>query len=143
MSETLAKHVKSKRDRRSEEIEENLSPQEAKALAKLRNEAEEAGAELASGGVGGLPPSLVLGVMRRDDYTCKVHGDRGEGDYGGLQVHHKGGIVESEWLSKKGHSNDPNNIVTLCSAAHNEIHEKAREEGVDSSQVDAEGDKDE
>jgi hypothetical protein len=117
-----------------------LSAQERSALRKLRAEARQHGAELAGGGKGGLPPSLVLGVMRRDEFRCKVHGDRGEGNNGGLQVHHKGGIVESHWLSEKGHSNDPNNIVTLCTRAHDAIHNKARAEGVDSSQVEPEGD---
>lgn len=60
---------------------------------------------------------------------------------GGLSVHHKGGIVSSKWLSKKGHANDPNNIVSICDDCHNKEHEKAKAEGIDSSQVTPEGDK--
>lgn len=77
---------------------------------------------------GGLPASLVLGVMRRDEYRCKVHGDRGEGENGGLQVHHKGKLKAevSAWLGRKGGSNDPNNLVTLCKRAHDGIHDKDR-----------------
>lgn len=118
-----------------------LSPGERQALRTLRMEARASGAVLANGGKGGLSPSLVLGVMRRDEYTCKVHGDKGEGNNGGLQVHHKGGIVESRWLSNKGHRNVRNNIVTLCSRAHDEIHTRAKREGVDSSQIQPSADK--
>lgn len=118
-----------------------MSREERQSLHKLRVEARKAGAKLANGGRGGLNPSLVLAVFRRDEFTCKVHGDKGEGDHRGLTLHHKGGIVESEWLSKKGHKNELNNLVTLCSKAHDEVHTKAREEGVDSSQKEPEGDK--
>lgn len=141
MGEQLAKHMRSRREKEREKKRDSLAPGEEVALEKLKAEAEEAGAILTSDGEGGLPPSLVLGVMRRDKFTCKVHGDKGEDDYGGLQVHHKGGIVESKWLSKKGHANEPNNIVTICAKGHDEIHNKAREDGVDSGQVTPSGDK--
>jgi hypothetical protein len=117
-----------------------LSVEERLALRRLRTEAHNHGARLRTKGRGGLAPSLVLAVMRRDDYTCKVHGDHGEGDFGGLELHHKGGVVESEWLSRKGHKNEPNNLVTLCRRAHDEIHARARAAGVDSSQVTPEAD---
>jgi len=79
--------------------------------------------------------------MKRDGYQCKVCGEMGD-KYanGGIGVHHKGGIVESKWLSKKGHSNNPNNIVTICNRCHDQLHQKARAEGRDSSQVEPEGD---
>ena len=118
-----------------------LSAEERRALHLIRKEAREKGTKLKSGGKGGLPPSFVLTVMRRDDFKCKVHGDRGEGEHGGIEVHHKGGIVESKWLSKKGHKLEVNNVVTICAKGHDEIHNKARKEGVDSSQVTPEGDK--
>lgn len=118
-----------------------LSVEERGALRRLRSEAHNHGARLRTNGRGGLSPSLVLAVMRRDGYECKVHGDRGEGEHGGLELHHKGGVVESEWLSRKGHKNEPNNLVTLCHKAHDEIHARARAAGVDSSQVLAEADK--
>ena len=140
MSKTLAQWIKHK-DRQQRKFERPLSAPERLALHRMRREAKQAGAKLKGDGKGGLPPSLVLTVMRRDEYTCKIHGDRGEGDCGGLEVHHKGGIVESKWLSEKGHKNVPNNLVTLCAKAHDEIHNKARADGVDSSQVEPEGDK--
>ena len=135
MSEALAKLVKAKR-KNDRPQGDNLTPGEAHALNKLRSEAKDRGATLASGGKGGLPPSLVLGVMRRDKYRCKACDSPKD-----LTVHHKGGIVESKWLSHKGHSNDPNNIVTLCAGCHDEMHQQAKAEGVDSSQVTPAGDK--
>lgn len=113
---------------------------EERALAKMRDEAGERGALLANGGEGGLPSSLVLGVMRRDRFRCKRCGRNGLG-VGGLSVHHKGGVVASPWLSRKGHSNDPNNLVTICKSCHDAVHEKARTDGVDSSQIKPEGDR--
>lgn len=128
MSRQLAKYVKAKRPERS--------PEEEKALETMRSEARAKGATLATGGEGGLSPSLVLGVMRRDKYTCKVCGEKQD-----IGVHHKGGIVKSKWLSKMGHASTPENLVTICEHCHDNIHDEAREEGVDSSQVTPEGDK--
>lgn len=102
-----------------------LSAEEIRALRKLRAEAKAVGAVLANGGRGNLTPSFALGVMRRDGYTCKVHGDRGEGDNGGLTLHHKGGAGVSRWLKAKGHRNVLNNLVTMCKRAHNEVHDRA------------------
>jgi 5-methylcytosine-specific restriction endonuclease McrA len=117
-----------------------LSAEERLALRRIRVESRRAHAKLKSAGRGGLPPSLVLHVFRRDKWRCKRCGTNGP-DKGGLTLHHVGGIVESEWLSKKGHKNEPNNIVTLCNACHDTMHEEARKEGTDSSQVLAEADK--
>lgn len=105
-----------------------LSGEERRALTILRQEARKARAILASDGEGGLPPSLVLYVMRRDGYRCKLHGDRGEGENGGLEVHHKGGVENptSRWLKKAGHLNLPDNLVTLCHRAHDEVHDRDR-----------------
>jgi len=112
-----------------------LSAEERKALRKLRNEAHAAGSTLATGGRGGLHPSLVLGVMRRDKYQCKECGEVGAKDNGGLTIHHLGGILESVWASKKGHKNEPANLQSLCSSCHDKLHNEAREAGLDSSQV--------
>lgn len=112
------------------------SKEEQGALKKLQAEAKAAGATLATGGKGGLPSSMVLGRMRRDDYECKVCGGKEN-----LSMHHKAGIVESEWLNKKGHKLQFNNLVTICEDCHDQLHEEARAKGVDSSQVTPEGDK--
>lgn len=133
MSERLQKWLAPKKKRGNEK---QLSGEERLALRRLRSEARSHGAKLRNGGKGGLSPSLVLHVMRRDEYQCKVCGTRKD-----IELHHKGGIVESEWLSKKGHKNVPNNLVTICAACHDRVHEKARAEGNDSSQVTPEGDR--
>ena len=101
---------------------------ERRARAAILREARAAGAVLTDPHQrGGLPASLVLGVFRRDEFTCRVHGDKGEGENGGLQVHHKGKIQNpSPWLARKGGSNDPSNLVALCRRAHDGIHDKDR-----------------
>lgn len=109
---------------------DTLPPKEREALLRMRQLARDKGTFLSSGGKGGLPPSLVLGVMRRDDFKCKVCDSRGQGR-GGIGVHHKGGIPESKWLKKKGHQNTKQNLVTICDECHDNIHEKARAEGID------------
>lgn len=115
--------------------EESLSANEAKALERLQLEAEAHGATLHSKGHGGLPPSMVLGVMRRDQWRCKRCGQSSD-----LSVHHKGGVVSSRYISRLGHKNVPSALAVICHACHDAIHDKAREEGIDSSQVLAEGD---
>lgn len=107
-----------------------LSREERKSLHKLRMEAKKAGVELASAGRGGLSPSLVLHVFRRDHYKCKVCGGNGK-DSGGIQLHHKGNVEHpaSKWLAKQGKSNDPNNIVTICTRCHDNIHNEDRAKG--------------
>lgn len=140
MSRTLRQYVQRKQKAESKD-EKSLSKEERLALHRLRSEARAASAHLKNRGRGGLSPSLVLKVFRRDEFTCKVHGDKGHAEYGGLELHHKGGVVESEWLSKKGHKNEPNNLVVICAKAHDEIHNRARAHGVDSSQIEPEGGK--
>ena len=131
---TIAKNEKHRKEPR------HFSPEERLAYVRLRREAFAKGTKLKSGGRGGLSPVLVLRVFRRDDYQCKIHGDRGEGDFGGIELHHKAGILESRKLDKLGHANVAQNLATLCAKGHNAIHTKAREEGIDSSQVTPEGD---
>jgi len=140
VTEALAKWMRHKR-RAEQPLHKVLSVEERRSLQLLRREAALLGSKLSSGGKGGLSPSLVLGVLRRDKYTCKVCGELGSEDNGGVGLHHKGGVVESKWLSKKGHENTPNNLVTICTRCHDRVHNKAREEGTDSSQVQPEGDK--
>lgn len=106
------------------EPERKLSANEAKALAKLQAEAKANGATLATEGKGGLAPSLVLGLMRRDKFTCKKCG--GQKD---LSVHHKAGTpnLVSRALRKRGHSNDPKNLATICKECHDSVHEEDRD----------------
>jgi hypothetical protein len=116
-------------------------PIQKQALARIQREAKRTGSELASGGKGGLDSRLVLQVFRRDKYRCKTCGQLGNiARNGGLSVHHKGGIVDSEWLSNKGHENSLNNLVSICADCHDKEHEKAKARGVDASQVTPKGD---
>lgn len=122
--------------------EEQLRPDEANALKKIRREAAAVGSFLTSGGKGGLDPSLVLNVMRRDEYRCKSCGEIGdEEENQGIGVHHIGGIVTSQRTSRLGHQNKPSNLVTICGKCHDHEHNEARENGEDSSQVLPSGDK--
>jgi hypothetical protein len=138
VSEATAKYVEARQAvDKAKKRKINRSPQEKRALELMRKEADRYGVQLENDGEGGLPSSLVLRVMRRDKYRCKACGKRRPAP---ISVHHKGGIVESEWLDSKGHKNEPSNIVTICTKCHDKIHTKARDEGVDSSQVKPAGD---
>lgn len=128
-SRELQQWVRANRPR--EDAEDALTREERLALHRLRMEAKAAGTVLSSAGRGGLSPSLVLHVFRRDHYKCKVCGGNGVGK-GGVQIHHKGNLENpvSKWLEGKGRSNDPNNLVTICKACHDNVHDddRAREE---------------
>jgi len=123
MSENLARVYKAHNPR--EEEEAPLHPDEKRALARMQAEAKKNGATLASEGKGGLPPSLALGVFRRDGWVCKKCGGREN-----LSLHHKGHLENPgfKWLKNKGKSNDPNNIVTICEGCHDAIHEEDRDD---------------
>lgn len=124
MSDELASLMRLDRREQRKREHKATPEEERKALKILNREARASGATLATGGKGGLPASLVLNVMRRDGYTCKKCGTKQ-----GLIVHHKGGLENptSLWLKKKAKSNDPNNIVTLCEACHDDIHVEDRD----------------
>lgn len=92
------------------------------ALRKLRQEADARGVTLASGGEGGLPPEVVLQVMRRDGYRCKRCGG-----VKGLSVHHKGRHLENVRTAfTELPKNDPKGIVTVCEDCHDDIHDDDR-----------------
>lgn len=131
MGQQLAKLAQSDKRQSDRSRRDALPAQERGALRAIQREARQRGVLLTSGGKGGLPPSLVLGVLRRDDWKCKVCGETGTKDNGGLGIHHKGGIPESGWLRRKGHINDPNNLVSICNRCHDSVHEKARAEGIE------------
>lgn len=113
------------KDQPAAEVESpGLHPDEKRALYKIQREARQQGATLHSNGKGGLPPSLVLGVMRRDRFACTQC--KGKAD---LQVHHQ---------TKQGpaaQKNLPANIMTICHGCHDKAHDKANALGVDVSRV--------
>lgn len=95
---------------------EDLPPSEQRALENTLREAEEHGADLRSGGFGGLPSSLALGVYRRDGFRCKRCGGATS-----LSLHHKGGVKDSKhaWRHK---TNSMTNLVVLCQPCHSIVH---------------------
>lgn len=117
--------------------DDKLQPDEANALKKLQAEAKRQGNLLSSGGKGGLPPSLVWHVFRRDMedgvFRCKVCGEMGTEDNGGLGVHHKyQHITEPKARAKgmlandEGRRNDPSQMIVICATCHDKVHERDR-----------------
>ena len=96
------------------------NPDEYMALRKLRLESHAAGAVLANTGRGGLPSSLVLGVMRRDGYRCVKCSSANR-----LTVHHIGGVdnPSSDFARRMGKRNTPENLAVVCEPCHDQIHE--------------------
>lgn len=131
-----AQQVANKEDhgrRQDEPKDDHLAPDEAAALKKIQSEARAAGSFLASGGKGGLDPSLVLGIMRRDKWRCKACGELGSHENGGLSVHHKYQHLADPPEKKKGllanqqgRRNDPSQIAAICARCHDKVHEKDR-----------------
>lgn len=136
----FAKHVNRRDKKQRREKVRPLPDGERKALWRMRAEAREAGSKLKDWGRGGLSPTLVVGVMRRDEYRCKTCGRAGTDENGGLSIHHIGGIADSKRTSALGHKNLRSNLVTICDQCHDKEHNEARAEGVDSSQVLPSGD---
>lgn len=115
-----------KRLRQKQTLQRFKAPERV-AVGVMRREAREHGSTLRNAGVGGLSPSLVLGVMRRDKYKCKRCGRDGT-ESGGLGVHHKGGLDNppSAWLRQMGKRNTAQNLVVLCESCHNDVHDADR-----------------
>lgn len=102
-----------------------LPVEEQKALERLQTEAKNRGVFLTTGGRGGIPPSIVLGILRRDEWKCKRCGTDGA-DRGGLGIHHKGGVSLSARLVALGTRTSRSNLVTLCKECHDAIHDEDR-----------------
>ncbi len=118
MSKSLSNMVQAQRRSKAEAMPRD----ERRALHKTRQEAAQHGATLQHDGKGGLSSSLALGVYRRDGWRCKRCGGKEQ-----LGLHHKGDAKQAiKWLAK-GKSNDLNNIVVVCGACHNAVHDESRE----------------
>lgn len=137
MSDNFAKFAKhsSGKTKSDRPNGDHHNPQEKAALKKIQTEAKAAGSELTSGGKGGLNPSLVLGRMRKDKFTCKVCGEKGTKENGGIGVHHKHFHLEdpdqkrkAALIEKAGKRNTEPQLVSICERGHNKVHEKDREE---------------
>ena len=70
MGQASVQYAKSKQDQQPRDDKPRWNAQERLALKKMRREAKAAGATLENNGEGGLAPSLVLGIMRRDHFRC-------------------------------------------------------------------------
>lgn len=144
MSDRLAQWAKGPRGPKPPEPKEEKrrSPEEEKALLILRREAKDAGSDLQTNGEGGVAPSTVLGVMRRDGYRCKACGLLGDKDTnGGLSIHHKSEHLESPkakarsaLLRGQGKKDAASNIVALCADCHDRVHTRDRAEFGDAEQ---------
>ena len=109
--------------------EKPMPSSDAKALDRIQIEAKEHGATLHSQGKGGLPPSIVLGVFRRDGWHCHKCGGTQD-----LTIHHKADILASPYLRKLHQvagRTDPKNLATICHRCHDSIHEQARQDGTE------------
>ena len=105
------------------------SAEEAKAYERIMGEAEKNGATLHSQGHGGLPSSVVLGIFRRDGWHCHKCGGKDD-----LSIHHKADILASPYLRrlhKVASRTDPRNLVTVCNACHDALHDQARADGTE------------
>ncbi len=127
-----------------------LGREERKALMKIKEGAKKAGSLLANGGEGGLPPSLVLGLMKKAGFRCKVCGELGTKENGGISLHHKFQHITAPKEKHKGmlaleqgRKNDPSQIVVLCIKDHDAIHEKDRAEhgGEDAGEAEKNGER--
>lgn len=100
---------------------------EARALERIEVEAIENKATLHSNGQGGLPSSVVLGILRRDGWHCHKCGGKDD-----LTLHHKADVLASPYLRrlhKIASRTDSRNLVTLCQKCHDDVHEAARAAG--------------
>jgi hypothetical protein len=111
VSHTLAEYMRLRQRayKAAPEFKRTLSQEERKALHSLRQEARRAGARLDRPGRGGLQPSLVLAVLRRDQFACR----------GGCQEH-AGGLTVHHVRPDGG--NQMGNLHTLCQGAHDREH---------------------
>lgn len=113
-----------------------LSQDEQNALKKIQKGAADRGSFLTHEGKGGLRPSLVLYVMKRDGFKCKVCGEYGDKDKnGGIGVHHRYQHITAPkerhkgvLANRQGRRNDPSELTTICERCHNHVHERDRAE---------------
>ena len=119
MSELLTNAYRLFHDRKFNSLPEP----EQKAHLITIDEAEKADATLHNPMATGIPPSLALGVYRRDLWRCP----RCQGAEG-LQIHHKGGLKYTHWRDV-GKKNKRGNLVTICKSCHDSIHDEDRAGG--------------
>jgi len=112
--------------------------QEKLALKKMRREAKAAGATLENNGEGGLRPSLVLGVFRRDKWSCR--NEDCPAPKKNITIDHISGHPDEIAANPKarrrkdlkrgialGHVNEMDALHTLCARCHDAVHGRERE----------------
>jgi 5-methylcytosine-specific restriction endonuclease McrA len=142
VSQASVAYARGKQDqqngRPSQPPKPKLSGEEKRALKKLRREARQAGATLESNGEGGLPPSLVLGRMRRDGYRCS--NEDCPNPKKDLTVDHISGHpkeIHADPKARKradlrrgiaaGHVSTMDAIHTICARCHDQVHTRERQ----------------
>jgi hypothetical protein len=114
-----------------------LNAQERMALKKIRREARLAGATLENNGEGGLAPSLVLGIMRRDHFSCC--NDDCPTPKKNITIDHISGHADEIAADPKarkrkdlkrgiaaGHVNKMEALHTICAQCHDRVHDRER-----------------
>ncbi len=91
---------------------------ERRALSRLLAETRSNRAVLFRPARSSLPPSILLGVLRSDAFTCQMHGDHGEGEFGGLLVHRISDVLEENRQRFARNLNDRQNLITVCHAGY-------------------------
>jgi hypothetical protein len=138
MGQASALYAKSKQKDQPKPKEKKLSGQERLALKKMRREARLAGATLDNDGKGGLPPSLVLGRMRKDGFRCsnvKCPDPKKNITVDHISGHPKEIAEDKGARGRKdlrkgvelGHIDTLDAIHTLCARCHDAVHDRERE----------------
>ena len=104
-----------------------LNAHEQATLAKMQREAKAAGATLATGGKGGLPPSMCLGAFRRHEWKCAACGGKKD-----LTIHHVAHLENPSpkmvrFGKKLDQRNDPKAVECVCQKCHDRIHQRDRD----------------
>lgn len=136
-----ARKLMGKRDQPGQREHDKPLPQnEKRALKKLQQSAKKQGCLLSSNGEGGLPPSLIWHVFKRDadengKFRCKVCGEKGTEENQGLGAHHKNQHIAAPAARARGirdnatgKRNDPAGLIVVCGRDHDAVHQRDRAE---------------
>lgn len=100
---------------------DRLNDYERRAVDTTLDEAAASGADLKHKGVGGVPPSLALGIYRKCGYRCQTCGSKEQ-----IALHHRSGLQSSPW-KEMGKPDRMGNFTVLCDTCHNALHQQEKE----------------